>query len=256
MHINFPLILVIATCVSGLIVLLDRLFWAKPRVIKGQKMPVIIDYSHSFFPILFIVLIIRSFIIQPFRVPTGSLEPTVLPNDFIAVNQFIYGLRLPVLNTKIISIREPKIGDIAVFHHPQLGIDYVKRVIGTPGDHVVYKNKVLIINGHEMPQKFLNEALDFEPPNNYIPVDLKEENLNGLKHHIFVQRNGGDTMDFDLIVPPDNYFMMGDNRDNSADSRYWGFVPEKDLMGKAFFIWFSWDSPTHSVRWSRMGTRI
>lgn len=256
MRFNFPLILVIATAVSGLIVLVDQVWFARRRKLNHQKMPVLVDYARSFFPIFLIVLIVRSFIVQPFQVPTGSLEPTILPKDYIAVNQFIYGLRLPVLNTKIVSIHEPKVGDIVVFRHPETRVDYVKRVVGTPGDHLIYWKKVLTINGKKMPQRFLGRSLDFEPPHAWIPVDLKEETLSGVKHQIFVRRDFGDGMDFDLIVPEGHYFMMGDNRDNSLDSRYWGLVPEKDLIGKAFFIWFSWDSVQHTVRWSRIGTRL
>jgi signal peptidase I len=257
MNVNFPLILVIATFLTGLIYLIDVLLLAKRRKKSNKKMPWWVDYARSFFPVLLIVLVIRSFIVQPFRVPTGSLEPTVLPNDFVAVNQFAYGLRLPVLNTKILSIGEPKRGDIVVFRYPiDPKVDYVKRMIGVPGDHVVYKNKILTINGKEMSQRFLHKGMDFEPPDVYIPVDVKEEDLSGIKHEILVRREGGNWGRVDLVVPEGQYFVMGDNRDNSADSRYWGFVPEENLIGKAFLIWLSWDSTRHWVRWSRIGTKL
>ncbi|MBY0544747.1 MAG: signal peptidase I [Gammaproteobacteria bacterium] len=252
---NFPLIMTIAVFVTGFIALLDKLFFAKKRI-PELKPNFIIDYSNSLFPVLLIVLVIRSFIIQPFRVPTGSLEPTIIPGDFVAVNQFAYGLRLPVLNTKVVSIGEPKIGDIVVFRWPSdPSIDFIKRVVGVPGDHLVYQDKVLYINGKEATQTFVRDTVDIEPTGN-IPVKEYEEDLNGVKHDILIDPNGGEMQDFDLVVPAGDYFMMGDNRDNSGDSREWGFVPEANLIGKGFLIWMSWDSDTHRPRWHRIGTVI
>lgn len=254
MSIDFPLILVILTFLSGVIWLVDSRFFKVKREAAHRKEPWYVDYARSLFPVFLIVLIIRSFIFQPYRVPTGSLEPTIMPNDFIVVNQFAYGLRLPVLNTKIFSIGEPKTGDIAVFRYPvNHAYNYIKRVIGTPGDHVVYKNKRLIINGKTISQKLLGNRPDVEP-NGDINSSLYEENLNGIKHQILVHRVGtGENNSFDIVVPKEMYFMMGDNRDNSGDSRFWGFVPEKDLIGKGEMIWLSWDSETHRIRWHRMG---
>jgi signal peptidase I len=259
MNMNFQLILVILVGLSGLIYLLDVLFFAKKRNATDtqQKMPLFIDYARSFFPVLLLVLIVRSFLVQPFRVPSGSLEPTILPNDFVAVNQFAYGLRLPVIHTKILAIGRPKRGDVAVFRYPpNPKIDYVKRVIGLPGDRVVYKQKTLYINGKKMPQKFLRTGYDFAPPDFSIPANVKEETLGAVKHEIQVRQKGGDNNEFEVIVPEKSYFMMGDNRDDSADSRYFGFVPETSLIGKAFIIWFSWDSSTHRIRWNRMGQKL
>jgi signal peptidase I len=258
MNIDFPLVLVICTLVTGVVFLFDVIFLAHKRKKYHKKMPIFIDYMRSFFWVFFVVLVIRSFIVQPFRVPTGSLEPTILPNEFVVVNQFAYGLRWPALNTKFLNIGEPKRGDIVVFRFPgNTKVDYVKRVIGLPGDHVVYKNKVLYINGKEMKQKFLRDGFDFEPqPMGNIPVQVKEENLLGLKHEIIVRPTGGETGEVDVVVPAKHYFVMGDNRDGSADSRYWGFLPEENLIGKAFFIWLSWDSEKHRVRWERLGTKI
>ena len=220
------------------------------------KLPWLIDYSRSFFPVLLLVLIIRSFVIQPFRVPTGSLEPTILPGDFIAVNQYAYGLRLPVLHTKIFDVGEPKRGDIIVFHYPpDPSIDYVKRVIGVPGDKINYINKVLYVNGEEMKQKIIGPNVDIEPKTP-IPVIEKQEDLSGVKHRIFItpDRNTGSNSDYYKIeVPKGYYFVMGDNRDNSLDSRVWGFVPEKNLIGKAFYVWLSWDSMNNTFRWKHLG---
>ncbi|MBN1684149.1 MAG: signal peptidase I [Gammaproteobacteria bacterium] len=257
MNIDFPLILVILTFLSGLIALIDLLFFAKPRKKTQRKIPIIFEYSRSFFPVFLFVLVIRSFVIQPFRVPTGSLEPTVLPGDFLLVNQFIYGLRLPVLNTKILNISEPKRGDIVVFRFPaKPSVNYVKRVIGLPGDHIIYKNKKLTINGKIVPQKFIKNGFDFEPPHEYIPVKIEQENLEEKKYHIQIRPKNGEDANYDFVVPDDAYFMMGDNRDNSGDSRYWGFVPEKDLVGKAFMIWMSWGGFQDWIRWHRIGNRL
>lgn len=255
MNWNFPLILTLAVIITGIISLIDVLFFAKKRQ-PAQKPTFLIEYSRSLFPVLLIVLVIRSFIVQPFRVPTGSLEPTVLPGDFIAVNQFAYGLRLPVLNTKVIAVGEPKVGEIAVFRWPvNPDIDFVKRVIGVPGDHIVYKDKVLYINGKEATQTYIGMATDIEPTGN-IAVKEYQEDLNGVKHNIIINPNGGEMQDIDVTVPAGNYFMMGDNRDNSDDSRDWGFVPESNLIGKGAMIWMSWDSQAHTVRWHRLGTVI
>ena len=268
MDFDFELFLTVLVIVSGLIAGFDWLFLSKKRQAKflaqqtesktekSLKLPWIIDYSRSFFPILLLVLIIRSFVIQPFRVPTGSLEPTVLPGDFIAVNQYAYGLRLPVLHTKIYDIGEPKRGDIVVFHYPpDPSVNYVKRVVGMPGDKIDYINKVLYINGKKMKQKTIGPNIDIEPETP-IPVIEKEEDLFGVKHRIFItpNRNEGVNSNFyDIKVPKGHYFMLGDNRDNSLDSRVWGFVPEKNLIGKAFYVWLSWDSENTGFRWTHLG---
>ncbi|MBA2654318.1 MAG: signal peptidase I [Gammaproteobacteria bacterium] len=256
MNIDFPFILTMLVVITGLIALADTLFFAKRRT-NEAAMPKIIEFSKSFFPALLLVWIIRSFIIQPYRVPTGSLEPTVLPGDFIAVKQFSYGLRVPVINQKIFGVGEPKRGDIALFHWP---VDtsklFVKRVIGLPGDHIVYKNKTLTINGQEMSQEYLGKGKDIEQDGLTSEVDHKIENLAGIKHNIFVKPEVSDPVDVDIVVPDNHYFMMGDNRDDSDDSRSWGFVPETFLIGKAFGIWMSWDAQDHHVRWNRIGKAV
>ena len=254
--IDFPLILTVIVLVSGLVSLLDVLFLAKRRRISDLKPSWLVEYSRSFFPALLLVLLVRSFVIQPYRVPTGSLEPTVLPGDFILVNQFAYGLHLPVLNTKIVNVGEPKVGDIALFRFPENpSLTYVKRVIGVPGDHVVYKNKSLTINGRVMQQMDLGMALDQEYA---VPsaVKVKQEVLPTVTHKIFIRDEITAGATIDVNVPSGYYFVMGDNRDNSDDSRHWGFVPESNLVGKAFAIWMSWDSQNHAVRWSRIGKAI
>lgn len=246
---NFPLVLVILSLVSGLIYLLDVLFWAKKRK-PDQKPRRIIEYSRSFFPVFFIVLLLRSFLIEPFRIPSGSLEPTLLVGDFLAVNKFAYGLRVPVWEKKVLPIKNPKRGDIAVFRWPpDPRYDYIKRVIGVPGDKVSYHNKILTINGKLMQQTFVDYTTDESSGK---AVAKYRENLNGIEHDIYVRP---DVLpeDFDLEVPAGQYFMMGDNRDDSADSRFWGFVDDSYLRGKASFIWMSWNSKTASIRWSNIG---
>jgi len=260
---NFLTLLSFAVIITGFFWFFER-YYQRPKYKKktGKKdikltpLPGPIEFMRSLFPVLLAVLIIRSFIIQPWRVPTGSLEPTIQPGDFILVNQFSYGLRLPVTNTKIFNIGEPKVGDIAVFRFPpNPNIDYIKRVIGVPGDHVQYIDKVLYINGKRMPQKLISQTLDNEPGGG-IPSLLKQEDLNGVKHDILIHKFGGKAVNFDLTVPKGYYFMMGDNRDNSGDSRFWGFVPEKNLIGKAFMVFMSWNNANDSIRWSRIGNRL
>jgi len=253
---NFEFFLTLITLLAGVIALIDKFFLKKKRF--GQKTPWIAEQARSFFPVLLAVWLIRSFIVQPYRVPTGSLEPTVMPGDFIAVSQFAYGLRLPVLHTKIIPVENPKRGDIALFRWPvDPSIIFVKRVIGVPGDHVVYKYKTLYINDKKMKQKFIEYNYDIEPGRFKLPVEVKEEDLEGgVKHKIYIQTEGGENKDVDVVVPGGHYFMMGDNRDGSGDSRMWGFVPDNNLIGKGWVIFMSWDSEEpwyKAIQWHRIG---
>jgi len=259
MTFDFPLILLVLTVFTGVITVVDLVFAVfTKRSLKSTS--VTVEYARSFFPVLLLVLLIRSFAFQPYRVPTGSLEPTIMPGDFILVNQYDYGLRLPVWHTKFYKTGEPKVGQIGLFRFPvNPKVTFVKRVIGVPGDHISYINKVLYINGKKQPQVFIKEASDEEGPFN-IKVKLYEETLNGVKHDILVNPERP-TLDFyNIVVPKGEYFMMGDNRDDSEDSRYWGFVPENDFIGKALFVWFSWNSHTDSItkkiRWDRIGTSL
>jgi signal peptidase I len=260
MNFNFALILTLLVFITGLISLVDICWFAKQRTKKNiDKRPFLIEQARSFFPVFLAVLIIRSFIIQFYHVPSGSLEPTILPGDYVAVNQFAYGLRLPVINTKIIPINNPKIGDIALFNSPaEKGLILIKRVVGVPGDHIQYKNKVLYINGKEATQTFISNAEDIEPINN-IPVKKIQEDLNGVKHDIYinpVSTDPIDNADFDVTVPAGSYFMMGDNRDMSADSRYFGMVSDKYIIGKGFLVVLSWNSEKNNFRFDRFGTVI
>ena len=255
MAFNFTLYLTLLTIFSGLLALVNRWCLSKNRQHSWGIWSWLFDYARAFFPILLIVLLVRSFIIQPYRVPTSSLSPTVMPGDFIAVSQFNYGLRLPVLRTKFLSIGEPQRGDIALFHWPvDPRIIFVKRVIGIPGDHIVYKDKVLTINGVKASQTFIQHTYDDgDGQSDRRLVYRVRENLGHIQHDIFIQPVGGETQAIDLTVPAGQYFMMGDNRDDSDDSRRWGFVPEANLIGRAFGVWFSWDAVNHRVQWKRIG---
>jgi len=260
MNIDFPLVLVVLTLVSGLIYLIDVLFFAKSRKSNHKPMPVVFEYARSFFPIFVFVLVVRSFIIQPFRVPSGSMEPTILPNDFIAVTQFSYGLRLPVTNQKIFAIGEPKRGDVIVLRYPgDPHINYIKRVVGIPGDHVVYRNQQLSINGKLIDRKLIGDGVDLEEPvGSDIPSRVYEEILDNVHYKILLHKSGSQELEpVDVVVPKDMYFAMGDNRDNSGDSRFFGFVPEENLVGKAWRICFSWAGVTQGfVRWSRVWNKL
>jgi len=253
-YFDVPFFLTSLVLISGGVALFDILFLAKKRGRKQQ--PVVVEYAYSFFPMLLLVWAIRSFLIQPYRVPTGSLEPTIFPGEFIVVNQFAYGLRLPVLNTKLLNIGEPQRGDIALFRYPKNpGVVYVKRVIGLPGDHVVYKDKILNINGKQMQQEPLGMDLDTEGKFS-TPVQVRMEHLGKVDHKIYIRPGRKEWEKIDVVVPQGSYFMMGDNRDSSEDGRAWGFVPEENLIGKAFGVWMSWDSEGSSIRWNRIGSKI
>lgn len=255
MNFDFELALTLVVILCGLITLVDVFYWAPYRKqLDITKPPLIIEYSRSFFPMLLVVLLLRLFLAEPFVIPSGSEKPGLLVGDFIVANKFSYGLRLPISHTKIFHVGEPVLGDTTVFRStvkPRL----VKRIVGVPGDHVSYINKVLYINGAPAIQKLLGQTIDQESVDNKRTVELKEENLMGIKHAIYIHPDVP-AQDFSVVVPPGHYFAMGDNRDSSNDSRYWGFVPEQDLVGKAFLIWFSWDNDAHRVRWNRMGMVI
>lgn len=249
---NFQLCLLIASMVTGLVYLLDLIFWQKKRA-QEQKPNQIIELSRSFFPVFFLVLILRSFFAEPFRIPSGSLEPTLLVGDFLVVNKYIYGLRLPGLEKKIWSITDPKRGDIVIFRWPpNPKFDFIKRVVGIPGDHVVYHQKILTINDQIVNQKFIEYTID---EYSGAAVAKYQEDLSGVVHEIFVHTDLP-AHDFDVVVPAGSYFVMGDNRDDSADSRYWGFLADEYLRGKAVLTWMSWNGKSGGIRFSRIGQWI
>ena len=263
MNFDFPAILVAATFITGFIWLADALIWAPKRRKKAEqegdaalKEPTVVEYAKSFFPVILAVLLLRSFLVEPFRIPSGSMMPTLLVGDFILVNKFAYGIRLPVLNRKVIDIGEPERGDVMVFRFPRdPSVDYIKRVVGIPGDHVVYRNKTLFINGQKVAQIPAGTYIGKGSGLSMSGASVRREILGKVEHEILVvPRIKGVTAD--VVVPEGHYFVMGDNRDNSNDSRYWGFVPDQNLVGKAFMIWMNWDSAAGGIAWDRIGDSI
>lgn len=254
----FALFMVVILAVTGVICLLDRLVLSKRRGVAEE--PWYVEYSKSFFPVILLVFVIRSFVVEPFKIPSGSMMPTLLAGDFILVNKFTYGLRVPVLNNTFFAVNQPARGDVMVFHYPpEPTMDYIKRVVGLPGDTIKYQDKRLIINGQLLEVTYVNdyiydlEVKDESHQDKVIPVKAErlKERLGEVEHHILIHdvanQYGADTLGELLMsgetitVPEGHYFAMGDNRDNSSDSRVWGFVPEANLVGKAFFIWFNFD---------------
>ena len=266
MNFDFEKLLFWATVITGVIVLIDILFFKPRRKRRHESKPShIVEYSRAFFPILLVVFLLRSFLFEPFRIPSGSLEPTLLMGDFILANKYDYGLRLPVLRHKLLNVGMPQRGDIIVFRWPPNPHYYfIKRVIGVPGDRIDYVNKVLSING----QPVLQTSLPTLPAEKTVPresgemmkVIEKQEDLFGVVHDIYQEPSKIGYNFENINVPEGLYMVMGDNRDDSADSRYWGFVPEENIVGKAVLIWMSWDSfapfGVHKIRWDRIGRRI
>jgi signal peptidase I len=232
---------------------------APARVKKSPRLePWYVDYSKAFFPVLLIVLLLRSFVAEPFRIPSGSMMPTLLHGDFILVNKFTYGLRLPVLHTKVFDNRLPQRGDVIVFRYPEnTALDYIKRVVGIPGDRIEYRNKTLYINGEVCEQApngvFVGMGRDQSENRSRIIV----EQLAQIEHAILInEQRSGYHSEGSWVVPEGHYFVLGDNRDNSRDSRFWGFVPEDHLVGKAFAIWMNWDFVSGTFDFKRIGKTI
>lgn len=255
---DLPLLLLIAVAYTGFVWLIDVLFFRKRRAQDAPE-PANVEYSRSFFPVLLIVFVIRSFVIEPFQIPSESMVPTLEVGDFIVVNKFTYGIRLPVIRTKVIGINEPKRGDVMVFFPPKEDRYFIKRVIGLPGDKISYNNKVLSVNGEVFEQTFV--GYDTSHDKDRCEEQLKArnvvviENINGVEHETrYCSDMRFTNSQFDVVVPAGHYFMMGDNRDNSQDSRVWGFVPEDRIVGKAFARWMYWkDKLTSLPSFSRVG---
>ena len=260
MDIDFAIVLVSLVAFCGALWLLDALLIKKSRVAavedykrkqaKGRSdeevaaaieelstEPLVIEYAKSFFPVLVIVLILRSFLMEPFQIPTGSMIPTLEVGDFILVNKYAYGVRLPIIGTKIIEVDDPDRGEIMVFIPPHENKYYIKRVIGLPGDTVRYEDKNLYINSELIGKEYV-EPITVDTSIGGLAGALYTETINGVEHatqHIdAVGRRRARTT---WVIPNGHYFMMGDNRDNSSDSREWGAVPENDIVGKAVAIW-------------------
>ncbi len=255
MDFDFSFFLLVATVVTG-IVWGGYLLYLKSqeRIFDEANEPWAVEYARSFFPVVLIVLLLRSFLAEPFRIPSASMMPTLLIGDFILVNKYTYGIRLPVINTKIIEVNEPARGDIVVFRYPKdPTVDYIKRVIGLPGDKITYENKKLYVNDQAVSYKSLGLYQGVGQGEDMTGAEQLLENLTGVEHRILI-RQGVSSAEGVYVVPKGNYFVMGDNRDNSNDGRYWGTVPEENLVGKAFFIWMSWDLQHKGVGLDRIGT--
>jgi len=227
---------------------------------KYAHRPKVVQWSIELFPVLLLVLIFRGFIFEPFRVPSNSMMPTLLTGDFILVNKFDYGLRLPITNTKIIDFSKPERGDIIVFRYLTYernpgysGVDFIKRVVALPGDVISYEKDQLIIN---------DKAIDYNKVGSYIGVDsgkpmnryrLVRELIEAANHDILLHPSGHSKDLPKITIPDGHYFVMGDNRSHSSDSRFWGFVPEEFILGKAIGIWMHWDWNYNTMQFSRIG---
>ena len=300
MDFDFALLLVILTLITGVIWLFDRLFLYRGRAARAQALSnltgskeeraqrqaeamresAIVEYARSFFPVILTVLVFRSFLAEPFKIPSGSMIPTLQIGDFILVNKFAYGLRLPVLNTKFLDVGSPKRGDVFVFIYPGFKctvdghevrmqrscgsygntpvrkMNYIKRVMGLPGDTITYRNKTVYVNDKEIPQSDVGPfgGPFSRDPNtcNLAGAQIKQEMLPEASHRILNMPNQSGA-EGTYVVPKGQFFAMGDDRDCSEDSRYWGFVPEENLVGRAFMIWMNWDE---GIDFKRIGTLI
>lgn len=257
MAFDFELLLVLLTLVTGIVWGWDKLRARRARSDGDDPAahPVSwwVDLGRSLFPVILAVLVIRSFVAEPFRIPSGSMVPTLYTGDFILVNKFSYGLRLPALHSKIIDLGGPERGDVAVFRYPvDPRQDYVKRIVGLPGDVVSYRDKQLFINGEPLLQEDLGRYVG---PEHSGPAQLVREHVDD-RSYLTVLHHQAPARDFEYMVPAGHYFAMGDNRDQSSDSRYWGFVPDENLVGKAFMIWMSFNPERFAINWRRIGNGI
>ena len=275
MNFDFATIMVIAVVITGVIWALDVKLWKpkrkaeadaleasytgadKAEVIEAAyKESIIVEYARSFFPVILIVLILRSFLFEPFRIPSGSMIPTLKVGDFILVNKFAYGIRLPVIDTKIIDIGEPERGDVMVFRFPKdPSIDYIKRVVGLPGDKITYTGKYLYVNGERLQQSMVGPYIETKDGMPIPGATRLLETIGTVQHEILIDSTRR-SLNSEWVVPQGHYFAVGDNRDNSNDSRFWGTVPEENLVGRAFMIWMNWNFDDGGVEWSRIGSAI
>lgn len=274
MDLDFALILTVAVLVAGAIWGFDLLLLKPGRqkkaaaaaasfretenispevveqaVAREMREPLLVEYAHSFFPVLFVVWVLRSFLFEPFTIPSGSMLPTLQVGDYILVNKFSYGLRLPVLGTNLVPMGKPERGDVMVFKYPEdTSVNFIKRVVGIPGDHVRVVNGRVWINGAEV-ERLKEDFLGAESWEVYYRV------RDGESSHLIRHEDGreGASPQVDVIVPADSYFMLGDNRDNSRDSRFWGFVPDRLIVGKASYIWMHKEPGLHLPTFGRDG---
>lgn len=268
MRFDFPTLLVALVALCGVIWLLDVWVLAPRRRLATQvhldetgqavqhepPMPRVVEYARSFLPVFVVVLVLRSFLVEPFRIPSGSMMPTLLIGDYILVNKYDYGIRLPVLDTKIIDLGSPRRGDVVVFRYPRdPSTPFIKRVVGLPGDRIAYRDKALYVNGEVVPRTRVGSYVGSGGGSRFTGADEFRETLDGREHAILVTPRILGGREGEWLVPEGHYFVLGDNRDNSEDSRYWRFVPDENLIGRAFLIWMSWDG---GPRWGRIGDSI
>ena len=291
-RLDFSAVLLAITVLTGVVWAVDALLLRPRREAAARaagkdastiREPGTVDYARSFFPVALVVLLLRSFVFEPFRIPSDSMMPTLLDGDFIIVNKYAYGLRLPVINRKILPIGEPQRGDVVVFRYPpDPSVNFIKRLVGLPGDHVEVHDNLIIINGKPVPFYVGRERFN---DGCYVNMSLAREKLGDREHHVIFcpvaldrqpvlpgckrsgvrgyvcgdedSPNGQRALPFTGVVPAGEYLMMGDNRDNSDDGRTWGYVPEANLVGKATRIWFNWDlGRSGGPIWSRIGSKI
>ncbi len=274
MDIDFSLVLVSLVTLCGLMWLLDSILLKGPReqavedykagrgkgksedelasaVASLSREPLATEYAKSFFPVLLIVLVLRSFLLEPFQIPTGSMIPTLEVGDFILVNKYAYGVRLPVIGTKLMNVADPQRGEVMVFIPPHEDKYYIKRVIGLPGDSVRYEDKNLYINGELISEEFV-EDISIETNIGILAGTLHQETINGVEHATqHINGAGRQRSRTVWVIPNGHYFMMGDNRDNSSDSREWGTVSEADIVGKAVAVWMHKEPGLHLPTFAR-----
>jgi len=243
------------------LILFVNFIYAKIKATQTVRSYTLVSYARSFLPILVVIFIIRTFIAHPVYVPTGSLEPTVMPGDFVLINAYVYGLRLPFLHETLVKISSPKHGDIIQFISPPKGPhpgkeDLIKRVVGIPGDHLSYINKILYINGKKKPQKYIGSTTANDGSGRTLQVNIYQENLDGVIHDIYRDPDMAAVNFNNIVVPKGEYFMMGDNRDDSDDSRYWGFMPSSDIIGKASYVIINRHIVNDKYQFKRIGLKL
>lgn len=255
---DFTFWMFIALLVTGGIWLADALV-ARGRGKRERRhlTALVVEYARAFFPVILVVFLLRAFLVEPFRIPSGSMLPSLVVGDFILVNKYTYGIRLPIVNVKLLEVGAPRRGDVMVFRYPHNpSINYIKRVVGVPGDRIVYSRKTLYINGRIMAQTPKGSYRFSEGAGQWITARRLEEDLDGVRHDILLDDRISQGP-VEIEVPPGKYFVMGDNRDHSNDSRFWGFVDDRLIVGKAFLIWFSLDAAGDGwVNWGRIGHLI
>ncbi|WP_443081385.1 signal peptidase I [Thiohalorhabdus sp.] len=254
---NFTLILLLLLAVTGGIWLAGWA-WGRLRGLSTEERSVVVDYARSLFPVILLVVLIRSFVVEPFKIPSGSMLPTLQVGDFILVNKFDYGLRIPLAGWKITDGSDPERGDVIVFQFPQNeSVDFIKRIVALPGDEVAFRDRTLYVNGEPVPTSYEGRYVYRSQRGQQIQTQRFQERTD---HHryavVYDTQKRGRTLIEPVEVPPGEYFVMGDNRNHSNDSRYWGAVPEENVLGQAFVIWWSWDGYANNARWSRLGTWI